>query len=49
MTSDNAFLMLLSLVELLFLGGKSGYVLLKVFLLDLTQTVVFVLVNVSCL
>lgn len=29
------------------LGGKSGYVLFKVFLLDLALTVIFVLVNVA--
>ena len=36
-------------VELPFLGGKDGYVLFKVFLLDLALTVIFVLVNVPCL
>lgn len=35
-------------VELILLGGKSGYILFKVFLPDLTLTVVFVLVNVPC-
>ncbi len=34
-------------VELLFLGGESGHILLQIFLFDLALAIVFVLVNVA--
>ena len=33
-------------IELLFLGGETGHILLQIFLLDLALAIVFVLVNV---